>query len=114
MREAIHVHEDEPVEAADVNGAVQNARLAKAEVLVPDVLDGMKKSRRPAFEQGAVVFARAVVGDDELEIPIRLAGKGGQVALDDVGVVVARDHRGNGAAPTSVSLSVRMTFLHGL
>ena len=48
VRQAIHVHEDEPVEAADVDGAVQDARLAKAEILVADVLDGMKQIAAPS------------------------------------------------------------------
>jgi hypothetical protein len=56
MRKAVGIYEDQAVEAADAHGAILDASLAKAKVRMPDVLNGMAKSRRPAFEQRAVVL----------------------------------------------------------
>jgi hypothetical protein len=68
MGKAIHIEEDQAIESAGVDSAIQDARFAKSRIFVTHVLDGMRKSRRPALEQWRVGFARAVIGDDDLKM----------------------------------------------
>ena len=64
MRQAIHVHDDDAVESAHVDRAIQDARAAIACLLVGYMLDAMRKSWCPGRKHWSVVLARAVVGDD--------------------------------------------------
>jgi len=93
---AVHIHEDELVGAADENGAIEDARLAKTLIILAHMLDGVPELRRPPFEQGPIILLRPVVGDDQFEIRKRLLGKSGERAGQNFRFVIGGDHNRRG------------------
>ena len=71
-RQAIAVEEDAEFAGARANAAVADLAAAEAEMLVADVLERHRQARRPAFDDARGVRPRAVVGNDDLEIAVRL------------------------------------------
>ncbi len=98
--EAIGVDENKIGGPADQDRPILNARFAKAQIFMPDVLDGMGESRRPALQHWAVILGRTIISDDDLKILTGLAREGGQVPLNDIGIVVTGDdYRSAGNIP---------------
>jgi hypothetical protein len=93
--EAIGVDENKIGGPADQDGPILNARFAKAQIFMPDVLDGMGESGRPALQHWAVILGRTIISNDDLEILTGLAREGGQVPLNDIGIVETGDDYGS-------------------
>src|ERR1700730_10453081 len=93
--EAIGVDENKIGGPADQYRPILNARFAKAQIFMPDVLDGLGESRRPALQHWAVILGRTIISDDDLKILTGLAREGGQVPLNDIGIVVTGDDDGS-------------------
>ena len=102
VRKAISVDENKIGGPADQDRSILNARFAKAQIFMPDVLDGMGESGRPALQQGAVILGRTIIGNDDLKILAGLAREGGQVPLDDIGIVVTGDDYGSARDVVSI------------
>ena len=93
--EAIHVRDNDPVEAANVNRTVEDPGFAEALLFVGDVLDSVGEPRRPGVQKRGIVLSGTVVGEDDFEILSALDGEGGEGGLDDVRVVMGPDDDGS-------------------
>src|ERR1700680_972069 len=93
--EAIGVDENKIGRPADQDGPILNARFSKAQIFMPDVLDGMREPGRPELQHWAVILGRTVISNDDLKILAGLAREGGQIPLDDIGIVVTGDDYGS-------------------
>src|SRR6516164_4071016 len=117
--QAIAVKKDAKCALARANAAVANLAAAEAAVFVSDMLE--REARFPALDQPGGVGSRAVVGDDNLEIAVRLSGQRPQHGRERILAVVGRDDNRNekGAAhvlpPTRSKAMHRIALvLHGL
>ena len=73
--DAVAVEENAIDAARRQDRTIANLGSAKTQVLVPYVFDPPAKRRFPSLDQLRCRRPRTVVGDDDLEIPIRLASE---------------------------------------
>src|SRR3954452_25576160 len=68
MRQAIHIHDDERIKSADQNGPIGHPRLAKAVLILCDVLNSTSKTWRPFCQDRRVMLIGSVIGEHQFEI----------------------------------------------
>ena len=92
-RDAVAVGEDQVVARRGLNSPVENLALAKAPVLVPDVMDVEPRLGAEPTDQKRGLLSRAVVGHEQVKLAMALH----RIAPKDLfqplgGVVGAQDH----------------------
>ena len=94
-RQAIAVEEDANFSGTGENAAVADLTAAKTAMFVPDVLERHRQPRLPAFDDVRCFRPRTVVGDDDLEILVRLTSQCAQGGIERIHAVIGRDDDGN-------------------
>ena len=91
-RQAIAVEEDAKLAGAGTDATIADLAAAKAKMLMADMLDRHRQPRRPAFDDACGFRSRAVLGDDDFEILVRLMRERAQRRFERVVAVIGRDN----------------------
>src|ERR1700689_515859 len=93
-RQTIAIKKNTKLAAAGANAAIPDLAAAKAMMLMPGVLYRNAGTRHPACDHVGGIGSRAVIGDYDLKIAVRLTGKRAQHRVERIFAVVGRhDHR---------------------
>ena len=93
--DAIAVEEDAVDAARRQDRAVANLGGAKSVVLMPDMREPMAEPVHPGLDQSDGGRGRTVIGHDNLEIPVGLAGERAQHRVERILAVIGGDDDGD-------------------
>ena len=93
--DAIAIQENAVAAARDQDGAIANLGGAKSAVFVPDMVESAAKPVLPSTDHRSGSRARAVIGDDDLEIPVGLVRERTQHHIEHVFAVIGGHDDGN-------------------
>ena len=93
--DAIAIQENAVAAARDQDGAIANLGGAKSAVFVPDMVESAAKPILPSTDHHSGSRARAVIGDDDLEIPVGLVRERTQHRIEHVFAVIGGHDDGN-------------------
>jgi hypothetical protein len=93
--QTVPVQENAVAAVAHRNRAISDFREAEASIIVPDMFHRNTGALRPGRDHAAGLRARAVIGDDDLEVAVGLRRERAQDGVERIGPVVGCDNDGD-------------------